>query len=94
MEEIKSAVNRRKDISEVNDEKSKDSEDEDDNEDENLRCKKCKKQCKKNGKDEGKPARLLSATTKNSGGKILHVFINCVSAFFKAIALACESIFV
>lgn len=44
MEEIKSAVNRRKEISEVNDEKSRDSEDEDDNEYENLRCKKCKKQ--------------------------------------------------
>ena len=44
-------------------------------------------------KDEGKLVRLLLATTKNSGGKIkiLHAFINCLSAFFKEITSACET---
>ena len=37
--------------------------------------------------------RLLLATTKNSGGKIkiLHAFINCLSAFFKEITSARET---
>ena len=43
--------------------------------------------------DEGKLMRLLLAATKNSGGtiKILHAFINCLSAFFKEITSACET---
>ena len=44
-------------------------------------------------KDEGKLVRQLLATTKNSGGptKLLHNFINCLSAFFKEITSAGET---
>lgn len=44
-------------------------------------------------KDEGKLVRHLLASTKNSGGqtKLLHNFINCLSAFFKEITSVGET---